>query len=99
MTKMMTTTSVSNFLVSRFELTLSPQNLAKRNFKVLAFVEDGKTRINITGDGYDNTPATLSTSCLWSLNWPVSMCVLLLLRASVLTNTSTTVSTIPNVKT
>lgn len=45
----------------------------KRSLKVLVFDQDGAVKVNITGEGYSNTAATLSGSCLWSLNWPVSI--------------------------
>ncbi|KAJ7596724.1 hypothetical protein C8J56DRAFT_1106125 [Mycena floridula] len=47
--------------------------LAARSIKVLAFDEDGSIKVNISGEGYSNTVATLTSSCLWSLNWPVSI--------------------------
>jgi len=40
--------------------------------QIMAFEENGQTKINITGFGFNNTPATLDRSCLWTLNWPVS---------------------------
>jgi hypothetical protein len=40
---------------------------------VLAFQEGGQTKVNISGMGFQDTPATLETSCVWALNWPVSV--------------------------
>nr|GAT43664.1 predicted protein [Mycena chlorophos] len=34
---------------------------------------DQTTLVNITGWGYDNYPIVLDKSCMWSLNWPVSI--------------------------
>ncbi|KAJ7770883.1 hypothetical protein DFH07DRAFT_805539 [Mycena maculata] len=31
------------------------------------------TQVNITGMGYDDYPLLLSKTCMWSLNWPVSI--------------------------
>lgn len=41
--------------------------------KALVFDEDGVTEVTIPGD---NVNATLTQSCVWSLNWPVAMYVL-----------------------
>jgi len=40
---------------------------------VSAFQEGGQTKVNISGMGFKDTPATLDTSCIWALNWPVSV--------------------------
>jgi len=39
---------------------------------IKAFEENGQVKVNITGMGFNHTPATLDQSCLWALNWPVS---------------------------
>lgn len=53
------------------------QFLIKRSgLQIMAFQEGGQNKVNISGMGFNNIPATLDTSCLWALNWPVSVCVL-----------------------
>jgi len=48
--------------------------LSKRESpKILAFQEGGQTKVNVSGMGLENRPATLDTSCVWALNWPVSV--------------------------
>jgi len=49
------------------------EDIAARSITVLAFDEDGSVTVSISGEGYSNTEATLTSSCLWSLNWPVSV--------------------------
>jgi hypothetical protein len=59
-----------------YDLTLliSLQLLFKRSGpQILAFQEAGQIKVNISSMGFENTPATLDTSCLWALNWPVTM--------------------------
>jgi len=41
--------------------------------KILVFTQNGTTEVIISGDGYDNTHAVLTDSCIWSLNWPISV--------------------------
>ncbi|TFK36809.1 hypothetical protein BDQ12DRAFT_685918 [Crucibulum laeve] len=38
---------------------------------VVVFEQDGQVKANISGDGH--APSTLDSSCLWALNWPVSV--------------------------
>ncbi|GLB36492.1 putative B-block binding subunit of TFIIIC [Lyophyllum shimeji] len=53
---------------------IEDRSMSKREMpRVLAFQEGGQTKVNISGMGFDNTPATLDTSCIWALNWPVSV--------------------------
>jgi hypothetical protein len=40
--------------------------------KVFSFAND-TVLVNITGMGYSNYPLILDKSCMWSLNWPVSI--------------------------
>ncbi|KNZ79627.1 Transcription factor tau subunit sfc3 [Termitomyces sp. J132] len=39
--------------------------------RILAFEENGKTSVNISGMGFRDT--TLNPTCVWALNWPVSV--------------------------
>ncbi|KAF8649849.1 hypothetical protein AX16_005612 [Volvariella volvacea WC 439] len=42
--------------------------------RLKAFVDAGQVKVNISGMGYDeDTPATLDSRCLWSLNYPLSI--------------------------
>lgn len=43
------------------------------NLKVVGFSVGNQTAVNITGMGYDDTRAELDESCLWALNYPVSI--------------------------
>jgi len=48
-------------------------DLRKRaNPGISAFDDNGQIKVNITGFGFDHTPATLDRSCLKALNWPTS---------------------------
>jgi len=39
----------------------------------VAELSDQTMQVNITGLGFDNYPLVLDSSCMWSLNWPVSI--------------------------
>jgi len=80
------TSDVANDIVKTVTVFVSPQptgaskivgddddDIERRSTPAIAaFDDNGQTKVNITGFGFDNTPATLDRSCLWALNWPVS---------------------------
>lgn len=58
---------------SPLEVTNDDDSLVKREMPtILAFQEDDKTRVNVSGLSANDRAVTLDQSCLWSLNWPAS---------------------------
>ncbi|ESK98192.1 hypothetical protein Moror_309 [Moniliophthora roreri MCA 2997] len=53
-------------------LIATPSRRFTDDLRIFAANPDGFTTVHITGDGYNDDEITLSKSCLWSLNYPVS---------------------------
>ncbi|KAG6866027.1 hypothetical protein C0991_009436 [Blastosporella zonata] len=48
--------------------------VARGGPRILAFEQDGKISVNVSGmNSKDSIVATLDSSCVWALNWPVSV--------------------------
>ncbi|KAG5651226.1 hypothetical protein H0H81_009421 [Sphagnurus paluster] len=54
-------------------VTINFRSLKRETPQIEAFQEAGQTKVNISGIGFSNGPATLDQNCVWSLNWPVSV--------------------------